>query len=224
MKVHLVNRANAREHRHLLEENYRTRHRVFVETLGWKDLRRDDGRDVDEFDNDDATHMILERDGRVTGGARFTSLTRPNLTMNKFADLVEEPLPGPLANGADWTRFYVEGGRRMRFGPSDSSSALFCAAMEFGLGQGLTYFTFVSTISMVGLVTSFGWRITPLGAPREVEGTMTLAACVDVDLEALANIRAVTGFEQSTLAPVPQPSLLRPAPAGNSKWRAGVTN
>ncbi len=41
-----------------LEEMHRIRHRIYVEGRGWKALRKSDGREVDEFDTDDAVYLL----------------------------------------------------------------------------------------------------------------------------------------------------------------------
>src|SRR5690606_35410064 len=59
MQMHIVRTPADRRSRELLEAHYRLRHRIFVELQGWEALRRADGRDVDRFDNADATHLLL---------------------------------------------------------------------------------------------------------------------------------------------------------------------
>ena len=47
MKLHIVRSPADRQGRDLLEQNFRLRHRIFVEMAGWSALRRADARDVD---------------------------------------------------------------------------------------------------------------------------------------------------------------------------------
>lgn len=215
MKMHIVRNPADRHSRELLEQNFRLRHQVFVEMEGWDALRRPDGREVDAFDNDDATHLLLtDPDGRLMGGSRLTPLDRPNLLQTVFNGLVQGSLPAHPSLGADWTRFYVCPDRREGRRRAPESAALFCAVMEYALSQGLSYITFVSSIYMLEHGTAVGWRITPLGAPEMIEGKRTLAAWIEVSEAALDNVRRHTGMRHSLLkvgAPWSQPAGAIPA-------------
>jgi acyl-homoserine lactone synthase len=198
MEVHVVNFQNEHYYRSEVEQNRRLRHRVFVEEMGWEALRREDGLEVDQYDSPDSVHLLLMRDEAVAGGLRFTSLGKPTLLREHFAHLIQRPLPGPLEEGADWTRFYVRE-RAQRIGPSSGAAALYCSAMEYALAQEWTYLTFVSKPAMIGILVSLGWRVTPLGLPQMVEGQPTVAAYITVSDEALFHARAFAGMPRSLL-------------------------
>lgn len=197
--MHIVRAPVGGETSRLLEENYRLRHKIFVELQGWHALRRPDGRDVDDFDNDDATHILLTDGGELVGGSRVTPLNRPNLLQTMFHGLVLGDLPADPSLGADWTRFYVRPDRREGRRRAPESAALFCAMMEYALAEGFTFITFVSSLSMVEHGTSVGWRITPLGAPAMVDGKATVAAWIEVSEQALYNVRRATGMSQALI-------------------------
>ena len=195
MKLHIVRNPADRQSNDLLEQHFRLRHRVFVEMEGWEALRRPDGRDVDAFDNDDATHLLItDTDGTVVGGSRITPLDRPNLLQTVFSGLVQGELPDHPSLGADWTRFYVHPDRREGRRRAPESAALFCAVMEYALHRGWTFITFVSSVYMIEHGTAVGWRITPLGDPVKSEGKPTIAAWIEVSESALANVRRATGI------------------------------
>lgn len=194
MQVHIIRAPISGVSPQLLEENYRLRHKIFVDLQGWNDLRRPDGRDVDDFDNADATHILLTDGNELVGGSRITPLNRPNLLQTVFNGLLHGSLPADPSLGADWTRFYVRPDRREGRRRSPESAALFCAMMEYALAEGFTFITFVSSLSMVEHGTSVGWRITPLGAPAMVDGKATVAAWIEVSEQALYNVRRATGM------------------------------
>lgn len=200
MKLHVVRNSADRYSRDLLEQSYRLRHRIFVESAGWEALRRPDGRDVDAFDNADATHLLItDTEGDLVGGSRITPLDRPNLLQTVFNGLVQGDLPAHPSLGADWTRFYVRPDRREGRRRAPESAALFCAVMEYALSQGLSYVTFVSSIYMLEHGAAVGWRITPLGAPQTCEGKPTIAAWIEVSETALANVRRATGITRTLI-------------------------
>lgn len=204
MQVHIVREPVAARSAALLQENFRLRHRVFVEQQGWQALRRPDGRDIDAFDNADATHILLTDGEQLVGGSRVTPLDRPNLLQTVFNGLVQQNLPADPALGADWTRFYVRPDRREGRRRAPESAALFCTMMEYALAEGFTFITFVSSLSMVEHGTAVGWRITPLGEPKLVEGKATVAAWIEVSEQALDNVRRATGMSR-VLIPVSPP-------------------
>lgn len=196
MHVHVVHAPVSSEYGALLEENFRLRHKIFVDLQGWSALRQTDGRDVDTFDNEDATHILVTEDGDLVGGSRVTPLNKPNLLQTVFNGLVHGDLPADPSLGADWTRFYVRPDRREGKRRAPESAALFCAMMEYALAEGFTFITFVSSLSMVEHGTSVGWRITPLGPPSMVDGKATVAAWIEVSEQALYNVRRATGMSR----------------------------
>jgi acyl-homoserine lactone synthase len=212
MQVHLVNAHNRGQYADLLEENYRLRHRIFVDLQGWEALRRPDKREIDQFDGPQATHILVTDDGELVGGSRFNRLDQPNLLQTVFPGLVTESFPAPPELGADWTRFYVRPDRREGRRRAPESAALFCAMMEYALLQGYSFITFVSTVYMVELGVSMGWRIVPLGVPATIDGKPTVAAWIEVCEQGLASVRRVTGVERQLL-PLWQPVIPNRTPA-----------
>ncbi|MGN6684781.1 MAG: acyl-homoserine-lactone synthase [Devosia sp.] len=198
MDVHVVTPLNASLYAGELEQNYRLRHRIFVERMHWEALRRADGRDIDEYDDCNATHLLVVRNEQVVGGLRFNSLGGPNLLMGHFSHMVARPLPANAWLGADWTRFYVIE-RPQPLGPSSAAGALYCSAMEYALAQGWEFLTFVSKPAMVEILVSIGWTVTPLGMPELIDGDLAIAAYIAVSEDALFRARVFCGQPASLL-------------------------
>ena len=90
----------------LWEAVHRLRYSVFVEEMGWKDLARPDGLEIDDFDHEDSIHHVILRDGELAGYQRLLPTTRPHLLTHVFSDLcVGTPPSGP--NIYEVTRFAV---------------------------------------------------------------------------------------------------------------------
>lgn len=121
----------------LWEEVHRLRHRIFVEEMGWEDLHRDDGLEIDQFDHDEAVHHIVIRDGEVAGYQRMLPTTRPHLLTEILTDLyVGEPPSGP--NVWELTRYAVAPGYRDgRRGVSTVGTELIAGFVEWGLPRGV---------------------------------------------------------------------------------------
>src|SRR5690242_15918105 len=88
-----------------LASMFRARKEVFVDLLGW-DVPVIDGQyEMDEFDTEHATYVVLsDRSGAHLGSARLLPTDRPHLLDTHFWQLCEEPAPcGPSV--AEITRF-----------------------------------------------------------------------------------------------------------------------
>ena len=67
--LHVIDRQTCSLYAPQLEESFRVRHQVFVDGLGWEDLRQADGREIDQFDTNDAVHLVfLDDAGHLFGG------------------------------------------------------------------------------------------------------------------------------------------------------------
>ena len=77
--IHVVTPENDYLYQEEMEQAYRLRHQVFVEELGWIDLVKPDGREIDQFDDKHAVHMLYIERGIVLGYQRMLPSTRPHL-------------------------------------------------------------------------------------------------------------------------------------------------
>lgn len=208
MKVHIVRTPADSWSGDLLESSFRLRHKIFVEQQGWEALRRPDGRDVDAFDGDDTTHILITDQGGLVAGSRMTPLDKPNLLQTVFNGLVQGEFPAAPSLGADWTRFYVRTDRREGRRRTPESAALFCAVMEHALCEGFSYITFVSSPAVLEQGTGVGWTIKPLGDPRTVNGRPIVAAWIEVSEKALYSVRRATGMSR-VVVPAAPPGVTR---------------
>ena len=48
--IHIVTAENEYHYRDEMEQAYRLRHQIFVEEMGWTELAKPDGREIDQFD------------------------------------------------------------------------------------------------------------------------------------------------------------------------------
>ncbi len=105
--------------------------------MGWEDLHRDDGLEIDQFDHDEAVHHIVIRNGELAGYQRMLPTTRPHLLTEVLTDLyVDEPPSGP--NVYELTRYAVAPGfRDGRRGVSTVGTELIAGFVEWGLPRGV---------------------------------------------------------------------------------------
>src|SRR6202047_3609165 len=91
--IHLVTPENDYHYRDEMEQAYRLRHQVYVKEMGRADLAKADGRDVDQFDNKYAVHMLYIERGEVLGYQRLLPTTRPHLLSDVMPELCEVERP-----------------------------------------------------------------------------------------------------------------------------------
>jgi acyl-homoserine lactone synthase len=104
VRIHVVSKENASQYADELQAYYRLRHLIYVEERGWRDLRRDDGLERDQFDNDNAVHLLAIKNHEVVGGSRMIRMSQPTLLSEVFPRLVQRgELPRDHAS-MEWTR------------------------------------------------------------------------------------------------------------------------
>jgi acyl-homoserine lactone synthase len=189
--LHIVTNDNLDVYREELDQAFRLRHRVFVEEKGWADLRSDDGRETDPFDNEHAVHMVFVEDGRVLGYQRMLPTTQPHLLSHITPELCEGERPvGPHI--WEWTRYCVEAGHRERGRIlSPVANMLLSGIVEWGLATNVsTIIIEMNPLWLLRLV-QLHFRVTPLGIPMTVNGEEAVAVAASFDPRTLAKLQAV---------------------------------
>ncbi|RUW80711.1 MAG: GNAT family N-acetyltransferase [Mesorhizobium sp.] len=188
--LHIVTNENVDLYREEMEQAFRLRHKVFVEERGWSELRREDGREIDWFDNKDAVHMLfIQDDNHVIGYQRLLPSTKPHLLSEVLSALCEVDRPvGP--NIWEWTRYCVEAGHRERGRMlSPVANTLLSGIVEWGLHNGVdTIIIEMNPLWLLRLV-QLHFRVTPLGIPRLISGDEVLAVTASFDQRTLARLR-----------------------------------
>ena len=154
-----------------LRAMFAARKRVFVDLLKW-DVPVLDGRfEVDQFDDEQATYVIVgSADGRHLGSARLLATTRPHI----LGDLYPQLCAGPVPRGPDVfeiTRFCLgrgQGAARRR----ETRNRLVSALAQVALLRGIRTYSGVAEIRWLQQILAFGWDCRPLGPPRAVAGCL----------------------------------------------------
>ena len=92
--IHIVTPENEYLYRNEMEQAYRLRHQVFVKEMGWENLAKPDGREIDQFDNKHAVHMIYTEHGKVLGYQRLLALDSPSFALGSHAGALRRGTPG----------------------------------------------------------------------------------------------------------------------------------
>ena len=197
MQIHVVNAANKHLYDDLLDQFFRARHDIYVEEKGWRNADPN-GKEIDQFDTDDATYLIGEVDGEVTTGTRLIPTTAPHLMsevfphMADFKGLIRRP------DVAEWTRgFIVKKFREQGHGPIKGQ---FCGTvMEYCLLEGIAAIGGVQETYWLPLWKRFRWTVRPVGNPRQIDGVTCVAAFFDVSRMAQLKALACGGLTSSIL-------------------------
>jgi acyl-homoserine lactone synthase len=201
----IVTKYNKDQHGELMADMHRMRHRVLVDQVGWEDLRKDDGFEVDEVDHSDTIYMISTFGDqgadlkRASGCVRLTpshSLTLLNEVFPHLCDLL------PLPTGEhiyDSSRIVVDPDTRQKGQLSPVAGQIMCAWYEAGLALGLECYTGVIETRYMTMCLAAGWKLRPIGSPHMVHGDEIIACEFPVTQEALAIVKSLRGVETNML-------------------------
>lgn len=189
--IHIVDSHNIADFASEMQQAYKLRHQVFVEEMGWDYLRKENGLEVDQFDNDDAVHMLYIDNGRVVGYQRMLPTTGPHLLSTVMPELCEGPSPAGT-NIWEWTRYAVakehrERGRKL----SPIANALLTAIVEWGLKRDIdTIIIEMDPLWLLRLV-QLHFRITPLGFPIPMSGKDVIAVTAGFNKQTLSRLKSL---------------------------------
>lgn len=197
--VYVLDAAIASRHTALLDEMFHVRRRVFVEGLGWPLAVDPKGREVDAFDTDAAVYLVRAETGtnRHLASVRLLPTTAPHLLADRFADLCEQSVP---RGDEFWeiTRLCITPGLQKE--EAVYSRRTVCAGvMEFGLLHGIKHYTCAISLTWLPTFLSPGWEVTPLGAPKEIDGDLVGAFVITVSAHFLRDYRRRHGIPLGVL-------------------------
>lgn len=178
--LHVLTTSDQSDTQVVLAGMFAARKRVFVDLLKWNVPVIDGRYEVDEFDDDRATYLVLtDGDRQHLGSARILPTLGPHILATVFPMLcVGAP---PAADDiAEITRFCLD--------PNQSArerrvvrDTLVHALVDHALMTGIRTYSAVAEMSWYQQIIGFGWQCRPLGPPLTI-GTSALAAlAIDID-------------------------------------------
>ncbi|MCZ8545776.1 GNAT family N-acetyltransferase [Mesorhizobium qingshengii] len=174
----------------LWEAVHRLRYKIFVEEMGWDDLRRPDGLERDQFDHDEAVHQIVIRGDEVAGYQRLLPTTRGHLLTEVLTDLFEgTPPSGP--NIYELTRYAVAPGYRDgRRGVSTVGTELIAGFVEWGLKRNVHQMIIEFEPMWVLRALQLHFLATPLGYQRTYGNQQVVATLLSFNEHTLDVVRS----------------------------------
>lgn len=181
-------RADARGNE-TLKAMFEDRKSVFVDLLKWDVPVLDARFEIDEFDNEHATYVIVaDEEGDHLGSARLLKTTRRHILGSLFANLCAGPPPaGP--DVLEITRFCLSR-RQSASGRRSTRNALVSALVRHALNSGITTYTGVAELAWLQQILAFGWACRPLGPPVRLDCGLVGALAIEIAPETPALLAA----------------------------------
>lgn len=183
-----------------MEEHFRIRHQIFVGERGWKTLERPDGREIDQYDNDDTIYLLALEKDRVVGGHRLYPTTKPNMISEVFPHLAAVSGCPSAPDIWEWSRYFIVPDRR----DGDLNLRLMAAVQEFCLEEGITRVSAVIEMWWLPRFQQAGFVLTPLGVPALIENAWTIATLIEISETALRSVNERFGATRVLHRPSPQ--------------------
>ena len=179
--IYLIDRRNRAAFSHQLDEMFRIRHDIYVRRRGWKALARPDGREIDQFDTDDAVYLLgLDEAGHVTSGLRLVPTTKPHLIRDVFPHAVTWGRIPSDEHIYEFTRYFIVGGKIGMRGKRRAAGELLCAMFEYGIAAGLTHISLLCDTFFLPHMLECNWKVHPLGLPTPYDEGTCIAVLFEV--------------------------------------------
>ena len=194
--IYVVTPENEHHYHDEMEQAFRLRYRVFVEERGWRALAKPDGREIDQFDNEHAVHMLYIEHGTVLGYQRMLPTTRPHLLSEVMPELCEGEHPVG-AHIWEWTRFCVERGRREKGrAVCPITNMLLAAAVEWGMECGISKLIIETNPTWLLRMIQLHFRLMQLGLPHTMQGQDIIAVTISFDSRTHARLQEMLGIKK----------------------------
>ena len=197
----IINGKQAHLYQEKLTEAYRLRHEIFVEEKGWEDIRRSNGLEIDQFDNEHAIHMLHYDDNQLVGYQRLLPTTQPYLLSEVYPELCDEPIPNDCHTW-EWTRFavakeYRKGGRKL----SRVGNLLLSGIVEWGLANDVDSVVIEMNPVWLLRLVQLRFKVYPLGFSKNISGEETLAVRAIFNQQTLEQLQEFRGDNEHVLTP-----------------------
>lgn len=141
----------------IMEQIWRFRYEQFVERRGWEALRKEDGREIDQFDSDFAIHFAVFKNEAIVGYSRLLPTTHPHLLSHVYPQIMRGQKLPRSRDIFEWTRCAVRSGDETIDGVP-LSRVLMVGVMEFCRGAGITSLVVETHPKLRTSLSSNGWQ------------------------------------------------------------------
>lgn len=145
---------------YLRDEIHRFRHEVFVKGLGWAALEKPDGREIDQFDDEHAIHVVDIVGSQVCGYSRLLPTCRPHLLSHVYPELLQGRESPRSSATYEWTRLAARKDVKTR--DSYSIRRIMAAIPDICATFGLQSLIAQSDPLWIRRLMKLGWDVKPL--------------------------------------------------------------
>ena len=197
-EVHIVRKDNRHIYESHFDPYFRLRHDIYVKQRKWMALDRPDGREIDQFDTEDAIYLFCLEHGRLIGAMRAVPTMLPTLMSEIFPYL---NIRGPIhrSDVYELSRIFVVPDRRGEHAGPRIELLLQVAMIEYGISIGLTGFSIVLEAWWLPRFERLGWKLRPLGMPQIIDGMSVLAVLAECNDTTWTSLCRQVGLDQPTL-------------------------
>lgn len=184
-----------------LRAMFEDRKSVFVDLLKWNVPILQERFELDQFDNEFATYVIVaDGAGDHLGSARLLPTTRDHILDTLFPELCAgSPPKGP--DILEITRFCLSrrqcARERLR-----TRNRLVSGLAAYALQRGIGMFTGVAEIAWLQQILAFGWDCRPLGMPIRIEHGTIAALSITITADT-PDMLAANGIWETSEHPAP---------------------
>lgn len=183
----------------IVDDMYRFRHRIFVGMLGWTDIAREDGRDIDAYDHEHAVYFATVENGEVVACSRLVPSLTPNICATQFPQYANlRGIPrGPEIY--DYSRFAVAADK---YAPAECNrlkAMQVASVFDYCVRRSITScisFTLAHTLPQY---VEMGIKAVPLGLPVTMGDSTYVSVHFETTPEAYAKVLRLFAMTRSPL-------------------------
>ena len=191
----------------ILDNMYRIRSKIFQNRLGW-DVSVENGQEYDEYDALQPTYILaVSPCPDVLGCARLLPALGPTMLANTFPQLLGDNTFRPHSAMVESSRFCVDTadreGRGARFF-HNATLSLFAGIIEWCLLNNMTEIATATDVRFERILRRAGWPMHRLGAPRQINETLSVAGVLPADRQSFERLRPAD-YHSHFFCPANQP-------------------
>ncbi len=195
----IITGQNCQEYAGLLEAVWGFRHVEFVEKLGWMELLKTDGREIDRFDTPDAIHLVLCRGPKVIGYTRLLRTSGPHLLSDVYPEIMGGKSWPRSPDIYEWTRC-ISADDAGKIGEVQASHLLITGVLEFCLLAGIRGLLVETHPKLVTWMLETGYEVETLNIGQTINNVTVVPVHIGITRSALKRHHQLFGITDSVLS------------------------
>lgn len=198
--LEVIDRHNSDLYQNELESIYRYRHWYFVDRLDWKAIYREDGREIDNYDNEDAIHLAKFKAGRIVSYTRLIPTSKPHLLSHVYPEIMDGHEYETGEDVYEWTRFSVdpEFGNLAKL--NEETMFIFHGIAEYCVQQNIKHLIVETHPLYMTWLSEMGWDVAPISKIKRIEGKKVVAFTTAPTAETISIGRKMLSLNESVLS------------------------